>query len=67
MSMHDAFTLGATIIASLGGSGAITLALSHFIGKTWADRALEKQRAEYQQLNTEFEYNLSIAASRIQN
>jgi hypothetical protein len=66
MTMHDAFTLGATIIASLGGGGAITLVLSHFIGKTWADRALEKQRAEYQQLNTELQHNLGLAASRMQ-
>jgi hypothetical protein len=66
MTMHDAFTLGATIIAGLGGGGAITLALSHFIGKMWADRALEKQRAEYQRLNTQLQHSLDQTTRRLQ-
>ena len=38
----------ATAIASVGGAGAIIWALSSFFGKMWANKLLEKQKAEYQ-------------------
>ena len=36
--------VAATIIVSLGGSGAIILGLSNYIGKIWANNLLEKER-----------------------
>lgn len=38
----------AAAIASVGGAGAIIWALSSFFGKMWANKILEKQKAEYQ-------------------
>ena len=45
--MKEAFELAAAIIAGLGGGGAIVWALSSLIGKVWANKILEKEKAEY--------------------
>ncbi len=37
----------ATVIGSLGGGSIIVFGLSGYLGKRWADRALEKQKQEY--------------------
>lgn len=48
MSWEDILKIVATAIASVGGAGAIIWALSSFFGKMWANKILEKQKAEYQ-------------------
>jgi hypothetical protein len=57
--MIEYLSIGATIIASLGGSGAIILGLSNYLGKIWADRLMAKEKAnhdrELEQLRVELQ------------
>lgn len=56
MTIADGLTIIATAIFSLGGGGAIVIALSSWLGRVWAGRILEQDRAKYQQaLETELE------------
>ena len=41
MSLRDALSVAAAVIASLGGGAAIVLALSNWLGKVWANRLME--------------------------
>ena len=49
----------AAAIASVGGAGAIIWALSSFFGKMWANKILEKQKAEYQKDIEQYKSDLS--------
>jgi hypothetical protein len=60
MSVKDILEVALTVIASLGGGGAIVFALSSYLGKRWADRALEKQKQDYAHLKIEFTNQLDI-------
>jgi len=42
----DVLEVALTVIASLGGGGLIVLGLSSWLGKTWATRIMERERAE---------------------
>lgn len=48
MNWQTVLEIVAAAIASVGGAGAIVWALSSFFGKMWANKLLEKQKAEYQ-------------------
>ncbi len=58
MTFEDIIKITATVMASLGGGGAIVFGLSTFLGKLWADRTLENQRQEYAQLNMQMQHSL---------
>jgi hypothetical protein len=62
----DVVKLATTILAALGGGGAIVFGMSGFLGKLWADRALEKQRHEYAQLTQQAQHQLDAALKRVQ-
>jgi hypothetical protein len=49
MTPRDIFSLAAAIIASLGGGAVLVLALSSWLGKVWANRILEGDKAKYAQ------------------
>lgn len=66
MNFKDVVEVGAAVITSLGGGGALVLWFSNYLGKIWADRALEKQRHEYSQLNIAFQNQLDMATRRLQ-
>lgn len=66
MNLKDIVEVGAAIIASLGGGGAIVLGLSGFLGKLWADRALEREKHHYAGILQEAKSNLDKAANRYQ-
>lgn len=66
MSLQTVLEVCASILVSLGGGGAIVFALSDFLGKLWADRALAKQRQEYAELNIALEHNLTLVENRVQ-
>jgi len=77
VSLKDAFPVAAAVIVSLGGGGAIVYKLSGYLGKLWAERALqsqrtegerqlEKQRQEYAQLNISFTHQLELASKQVQ-
>lgn len=59
MSWQTVLEIVATAIASVGGAGAIIWALSSFFGKMWANKILEKQKAEYQKDIEEYKSALS--------
>jgi len=46
--MSEYLSIGAAIIASLGGSGVIILGLSDRLGKIWADRLMAKEKANHE-------------------
>ncbi|WP_376890733.1 hypothetical protein, partial [Aeromonas veronii] len=47
--MSEYLSIGATIIASLGGSGAIILGLSNYLGKVWAERLMVTEKGNHEQ------------------
>jgi hypothetical protein len=74
----DVLKVCVTVIGSVGGGGAIVFGLSGYLGKLWADRALEsqrrqnaraleQQRQEYAQLNLEFNHQLRLVTERTKN
>jgi hypothetical protein len=66
MTFLDIAKIALTVIASIGGGGAIVFGLSSFLGKLWADRALEKQRHEYAQMIQGKQHQLDAALKRVQ-
>jgi hypothetical protein len=66
MTFLDAVKIATAILFSLGGAGGIVLGLSSYLGKLWADRALEKQRHEYAQLTQQTQHQLDAALKRVQ-
>jgi len=66
MTPKEILEVAVTVIGSLGGGGLIVFGLSSYLGKLWADRALEKQKQEYNQLNIAFTHQLDLATRRLQ-
>jgi hypothetical protein len=66
MIFMDVIKLAATILISLGGGGAIVFGLSTFLGKLWADRALEDHRHKYAQLSQQMQHDLDMVSRRVQ-
>jgi hypothetical protein len=62
MKIGDILTIAAAIIASLGGGAAIVLALSSWIGKIWANRLMEADKARFARDLKSLESQLSRAA-----
>ena len=58
MGLKEIAAIAGTILASLGGGAAIVFAFSSWLGKVWANRLMEKERAEYnkelERLKSEF-------------
>lgn len=67
------FGVAGAIILSLGGGGAIILGLSNWLGKVWADRLMETERAKHSaalerfrdELRRETEKELSAAKNEL--
>jgi hypothetical protein len=66
MTFKEVLEIALTVIASLGGGGVIVFGLSGYLGKLWAERALEKQRQDYTQLNVELAHQLGLVTRRVQ-
>lgn len=49
MSIGDVLGVGAAVIVSLGGAGALVVGLSGWLGKIWAERLMERERARHEQ------------------
>ncbi|EPE2648962.1 hypothetical protein ACSG7X_000658 [Vibrio fluvialis] len=72
--MDEYIKIGATIIAALGGSGAIILGLANYLGKIWANRLMVKETAEHDReleklrtgLHQESQQNLAKLNSEIE-
>ena len=72
MNIDDILKISATIIASLGSGTIIVFAFSNWLGKVWANRILEKDRAKYatqiETLKSELNKSIhkhNVAVSRI--
>ena len=48
MTYGNAFKIVFTSLTSVGGAGAIIIALSSWLGKVWAERILQSDRIKYQ-------------------
>jgi hypothetical protein len=47
MTLEDTIKIAAAILTSLGGAGVIILGLSSWLGKVWANRLMEDDRAKH--------------------
>jgi hypothetical protein len=47
MQISEIFAISGSILASIGGGTAIVFAFSNWLGKIWANRLMEKEKAEY--------------------
>lgn len=47
MTATEVWNVALAVIASLGGGGLIVAALSSWLGKVWANRLMERERAQY--------------------
>src|SRR5690606_1781753 len=47
MSFADVASIAAAILVALGGGGAIVLLLSNWLGRVWADRLMQRERARH--------------------
>src|SRR5688572_27388629 len=65
MTWWDAFQIGATILASVGGTGAIILGVSGFLSRLAADRIAEGQRRETETMLTSMRGRLDEGLSRL--
>jgi len=65
-TVKEVIQIAATVIIGLGGAGAIIGGLSKYFGQMWADRALAKQRQEFEQLNIQLKNELDITKVRVQ-
>lgn len=67
MAWSDVLKVVLGVLASLGGGGAIVLAMSGYIGKIWAARILERERAQHAKELEELRSKLSslVAESHI--
>jgi hypothetical protein len=64
LTFREIAEITASIILSLGGGGGIVFALSSYLGKTWADRALENLRHEHAALNLELTHKLDLVTQQ---
>jgi hypothetical protein len=62
MALQEILEIATSVILSLGGGGALVFGLSNYLGKVWADRALEKQRHELGLMTEQVKNSLQIAA-----
>jgi hypothetical protein len=68
MTVTDAIEISAAILASLGGGAIVLIACSSWLGKLWAERIMERERADYakeleklrSELNREVETDLEL-------
>ena len=46
--MQEAFAVATTILLALGGGGGIVLSLSGYLGKIWAQRLMDREKAAHE-------------------
>jgi hypothetical protein len=58
--MEEYFKLASAILTAIGSAGVLILALSSFLGKIWANRILEADRARYAREVEDFKRQASL-------
>jgi hypothetical protein len=66
MNWSIAFQLATAVIVSLGGGAGIVFGLSNYLGKLWADRAIEKEKHKYAEILQTAKGELDKATNRFQ-
>ena len=66
MTTQNVFQIAAAVIASLGGGSFIVLAASSWLGKLWAGKLLEKEKAAYALELERLRHTYSEEISRVQ-
>ena len=68
----DIWSIAAAVIAAVGGGGVLVIALSSWLGRVWAERILESDKAKYEkeflELKTQLDRRLyvhNVAAARL--
>lgn len=64
MQLSELFEVAVSVLASVGSGGAIVLGLSSWLGKVWAERLMEKEKAHYQKELEDFKAQLSREGER---
>jgi hypothetical protein len=64
MTFTEILETAASVVVGLGGGGAIVFGLSGYLGRVWADRALENQRQENAKLNLQISHQLGLDVER---
>jgi hypothetical protein len=60
MTLIDLAEITTAVLTSLGGGGLIVFGLSGYLGKIWADRALETTRQKHAELNLDIKHQLGL-------
>jgi|ERR1035441_3371278 hypothetical protein len=58
MGLENIATVVLLLLSSVGGGGAIVLGLSSWLGKVWANRLMEQEKARYRRDLEEFKADL---------
>jgi hypothetical protein len=64
MSISEVWSVALAVLASIGGGGILTVGLSSWIGKVWADRILEREKASLQKQFAEAKLELDKSLHR---
>ncbi|MFH2068288.1 MAG: hypothetical protein ABII89_02335 [Candidatus Omnitrophota bacterium] len=65
MNWDEIFRIISGIIISVGGAGAIILAISSFLGKLWAQRYLESVKKDYQKEIENYKIHLDMLKNTV--
>lgn len=67
MGIREIFEVAGAIIASLGGGAALVLGLSSWLGKVWANRILENEKAQHNKELERYKRELSEELERVKS
>lgn len=67
MNAKEIFEIAGAILACLGGGSAIVLSFSSWFGKVWANRILEKEKAEHSKDLEQYKRELSEELEKVKS
>lgn len=71
MDIGDVLNIVAAAVLSVGGAGAVVMALSSWLGKIWAERLMEREKAEHakelENLRSELRKNSEVELAGLRN
>ncbi|NOT49578.1 MAG: hypothetical protein HOP17_17780, partial [Acidobacteria bacterium] len=63
--MREIFEVAGAILLSIGGAGTVIFGLSSFLGKMWASRILEEEKALYSEQLEKLKHGLNLQAHSV--
>lgn len=67
MEIKEVFEIAGAVLASLGGGSAIVFGLSSWLGKVWANRILENEKAEHSKDLEQYKRELTEELEKIKS